>query len=110
MSEFFPFPRGNGSGTDKPIRLKDAGTRLFVELSRSIDYARKVGSAVQHWRVSRLATFPNLNPHPVLECNAQGQVTYANPVASRLLKNSSHKGLLPHGAPRADPAVSERTG
>ena len=95
MSEFFPFPRGNGSGTEKPIRLKDAGTRLVVELSRSINYARKIGSAVQHWGVSRLANFPNLNPHPVLECNPQGQVTYANPVASRLLKNSSHKGLLP---------------
>ncbi len=34
----------------------------------------------------RLAAFPELNPHPVLECDADGQIVYANPAAKRLLR------------------------
>ena len=95
MPESFTNPKGNGSGREDLPGRNDAGSRLVVELTRSIDYARKAGSAVERWGMARLATFPNLNPHPVLECNPQGRITYANPVAVRLLKDFSMEVLLP---------------
>ena len=95
MPESFTNPEGYGSGRGDLPGLNDAGTRRVAELSRSIDYARKAGSALQRWGMARLATFPNLNPHPVLECNPQGRITYANPVAVRLLKDFSMEVLLP---------------
>jgi len=36
----------------------------------------------------RLASFPMLNPHPILELDADGKVTYCNPAAEAFLKNS----------------------
>jgi PAS domain S-box-containing protein len=35
--------------------------------------------------IARLAQFPNLNPNPVLECEPDGAICYANPGAKRLL-------------------------
>ncbi len=35
--------------------------------------------------MARLAAFVNLNPNPVLECDATGRITYANPAAESLL-------------------------
>lgn len=35
-------------------------------------------------RILQLASFPRMNPNPVLEVNAAGEITYLNPVAERL--------------------------
>lgn len=39
-------------------------------------------------RIAFLASFPELNPNPVLEVNARGIVSYANKAALTILKNS----------------------
>jgi PAS domain S-box-containing protein len=36
----------------------------------------------------RLASFPMLNPHPIMELDADGKVTYCNPAAEELLMNA----------------------
>ncbi len=52
----------------------------------------------------RLAAFPELNPNPVLECDAEGRLTYANPVARRLLHRlwggKAASDVLPTDLPR----------
>ena len=48
--------------------------------------------------VSRLASFPTLNPNPVLEVDRQGNVTYINPAGKRRLQRSEidlYGDLLP---------------
>jgi PAS domain S-box-containing protein len=39
------------------------------------------------WELARLASFPQLDPKPIFECDAEGSVTYANPAALRLLQS-----------------------
>ena len=42
---------------------------------------------------ARLATFPELDPEPVIEVDASGHVFYLNPAAKRLLRGLPEKGL-----------------
>ncbi|MDD4928643.1 MAG: diguanylate cyclase [Gallionella sp.] len=52
------------------------------------DLLQKIRYAVErqqaHEEILRLASFPRLHPSPVIELNAAGEVTYANPVAEKL--------------------------
>lgn len=43
--------------------------------------------------ILRLASFPKLNPNPVIEIGPGGEVTYTNPVAERLFPDLTVKGL-----------------
>ncbi len=43
--------------------------------------------------ILRLASFPRLNPNPVIEIGPAGEVTYTNPVAERLFPDLAGKGL-----------------
>ncbi len=42
--------------------------------------------------LGRLASFPELNPHPVLELDGAGQLTYLNPAAVRLFPDLPARG------------------
>ena len=42
--------------------------------------------------LARLASFPELNPHPVLEIDDAGQLTYLNPTAARLFPELPARG------------------
>ncbi len=42
--------------------------------------------------LGRLASFPELNPHPVLELDGTGQLTYLNPAAARLFPDLPARG------------------
>jgi len=42
--------------------------------------------------LAHLASFPTLNPHPVLEIDADGQLTYCNPAAARLFPDLPARG------------------
>jgi two-component system, cell cycle response regulator len=41
----------------------------------------------------RLASFPRLNPNPIIEINPAGEITYLNPATERLLPDLRSKGL-----------------
>jgi response regulator RpfG family c-di-GMP phosphodiesterase/PAS domain-containing protein len=49
---------------------------------------RHIGRALDRQQsqqeITRLASFPQLNPNPVLEVNAAGELTYINPAAARV--------------------------
>ena len=52
-------------------------------------------------RTEHLASFPDLNPHPVIEVDASGEITFFNPASKAILENLElYKGdvktLLPH--------------
>lgn len=55
---------------------------LRVTLVRDITRRRQI-----EWELARLASFPQLDPNPIFECDAEGSVTYANPAALRLLQS-----------------------
>ncbi len=50
-------------------------------------------------RLTYLATFPENNPRPVLEADLDGNITYANPAAQRLLPDLVKAGRTHHWLP-----------
>lgn len=58
----------------KPCQIDD----LLQHIRHAVD--RQQGQE----EILRLASFPRMNPNPVLEVNAAGEITYLNPVAERL--------------------------
>lgn len=85
------------SAAAQPEGCRRDGTRFAVECSTrqarigEQDWLITVGRDVTARRetereLERLASFPRLDPNPVLECDAEGRVTYANPAALRLLQ------------------------
>ena len=57
---------------------------------------RLIGHGVEHQQaqeeILRLASFPKLNPSPVIELDATGKVTYLNPAAEREFPDFGEKG------------------
>ena len=57
---------------------------------------RLIGHGVEHQQaqeeILRLASFPKLNPSPVIELDATGKVTYLNPAAERDFPDLGEKG------------------
>ncbi len=43
--------------------------------------------------IERLASFPELNPNPVVEVDVDGEITYANPATNRLFPDLKKAGL-----------------
>lgn len=58
----------------KPYEMDD----LLLQIRHAIE--RQKGQ----WEILRLASFPRLDPNPVIEVNSAGEVTYLNPAAERL--------------------------
>ncbi|MDD4928633.1 MAG: ATP-binding protein [Gallionella sp.] len=60
------------------------------------DLLQKIGHAVERQQANdeilRLASFPRLHPNPVIEVNAAGEVTYANPAAHRFFPDITSLG------------------
>jgi PAS domain S-box-containing protein len=54
------------------------GKKLYISVQEDIT-ARKQAEK----EIRRLASFPELNPNPVLEVDEEGRVIYANPVAQK---------------------------
>lgn len=46
-------------------------------------------------QIIHLSSFPQVNPYPVLECDAEGQIIYANPAAERLFQGFHVASVLP---------------
>ena len=58
----------------KPYEIDD----LLLHIRHAVD--RQQGQQ----EILRLASFPRMNPNPVFEVNAAGEITYLNPAAERL--------------------------
>jgi len=57
------------------------------EFSATLEALRQENAFIsrQNEELRRLASFPQLNPNPVLEFDRQGQVIYINPAARKIL-------------------------
>ncbi len=65
-----------------PIRDADGNTIGVVLVFRDITERKKVED-----HTSRLASFPDLNPNPILEADLSGEITFCNPAAKKVLGN-----------------------
>ena len=57
-------------------------------------------------RTKHLASFPQLNPNPVIEVDASGKVVFANPATEKILESL---GMDKGDAEVFLPAISERS-
>ena len=65
-----------------PIKGKDGKTIGVVLVFRDITKRKE-----NEENIKRLASFPELNPHPVLEVGLSGEITFCNPVTEGLLES-----------------------
>jgi PAS domain S-box-containing protein len=78
-----------------PVRLKDGTMEGIVVVFRDFTERKKVKERMEH-----LASFPELNPDPIVEVDAAGRVTFCNPAATRTMEDlgmdkEDCAGLLP---------------
>ena len=52
----------------------------FVAIKEDITEGKRT-----HKELLRLASFPQENPNPILECNSDGNIVYANPAAQKIM-------------------------
>jgi PAS domain S-box-containing protein len=65
-----------------PVRQEDGTMHGVVVVFRDSTGRKKAEE-----RAKRLASFPELNPNPVIEVNASGEVTFCNPATSMALED-----------------------
>ncbi len=74
---------------DSAAPIHDAGGRVtgVVLVFRDVTDTHRMERAI-----AEMASFPKLNPYPVVEADATGQVLYVNPAAERLFPNIKQLG------------------
>ena len=65
--------------TATPLRDREGNPTGSVHVARDITELKEAEEEIR-----RLANFPQLNPHPVMEVDDEGRVLYANPTARRM--------------------------
>lgn len=81
----------------------------FLAYCEAADFSHLSGCPINPWEtlvtseaerqnlseaaISRLASFPELSPHPILEINLAGHITYLNPVATQRFPELQQTGL-----------------
>lgn len=77
------------------ITLQAKGHRLVRSVLTNITAHKHEEETIRH-----LASFPMLNPHPIMEVNTSNELTYCNPAAYKMLKDlgmdkADYSALLP---------------
>lgn len=67
----------------KPYDMEE----LLQNVQHSVDHQQA------QEEILRLASFPRLNPNPIIELDPDGEVTYANPAAERIFPGLKAQGL-----------------
>ncbi len=78
--------------------------KLLRHISRALERQR-----VQQ-EILRLASFPSMNPNPVLEVNAAGELTYLNPAAAEIFPGAAVGQPAPGALEGLPAALQERKG
>jgi PAS domain S-box-containing protein len=90
------FQRHNGECFDALILYSamqdEEGNRKGWVMSVGDFTPHKRAEADMGKRIARMASFPELNPNPVMEIDWAGQVFYLNPAAQRLFPDLEHLG------------------
>lgn len=74
---------GSYSGT--PVQSKTGDFLLALITMRDITERKQTEAEIQ-----RLASYPVLNPNPILELNTDGQVTFCNPASKQILEDAGY--------------------
>jgi PAS domain S-box-containing protein len=80
-------PRGKAEMKEQPHRRTAEKKSAVRELENQAAKAKELEKRIAH-----LASFPELNPNPVVEIDFSGQVYYQNPAARRLFPDLSIQG------------------
>ena len=108
--DYAPLPRAvkygeSTTGREMLIRRADGAERVVIVAAAPVrDADGKITAAVstiqditehRHLedRIAWMASFPELNPNPVTEVDAAGEVHYVNPAARRLFPDLSETGM-----------------
>jgi len=84
--------RGFYDDQGKPVRMDG----ITMDINE-----RKLAEA----EIQRLASFPLMNPNPVLELDATGQMTFCNPAAKKILENAGYNNSINPLLPQDMPAI-----
>lgn len=88
--------------TITPIKDAKGDVTHFVSTGRDITEMKRVDEEVK-----RLAAFPQFNPNPILEFNAEGELLYSNQAAQDLAKKLVKGAILDMLPPEADATARE---
>ena len=77
---------------EKLVSAATRAARLLEERTTALRELMVVQEA-KNEELTRLATFPEMNPNPVIELNVQGHVTYVNPSGERIFPELTKVGL-----------------
>ncbi len=64
----------------KPTRV-NTQTIFEIESKKTIEFFSEESYKLDYKELARLASFPELCPHPIFEINLEGELTYQNPAA-----------------------------
>ncbi len=70
--------------------IYDANGKLVSILAQVLDVTERKRAEKE---IARLASFPTLNPNPVIEVTVEGKITYINPATKRLFHTLEVEGL-----------------
>ncbi|MBC5816621.1 MAG: response regulator [Candidatus Eremiobacteraeota bacterium] len=100
---------GHASLESAVAAVKDGAFSYLHKPCDMGDLLEKIDQAVElrqaQLEIQRLASFPQLHPSPVIELDAAGTITYANPSAERLFPDLKLSGLA-HPCSRKQPQES----
>ena len=94
-----------GVGTTKPRNFCDDELHFLLAVATVI--AMAVNRRQTESELQKLASFAQFNPNPVLEFNADGELTYFNDAAAKMAVNLGHESPQAVLPPETKPTVQE---